>query len=452
MKIQGNGFSILGIARTGVATARLLHDLGADVLISDDRPKYRLEEWISELPDKVEYETDGLMVRPGDVVIISPGIAPSSKGFRLAQRFGAEVISDIELFYRIWPGDIVAVTGTDGKSTVTSLTAHLLTALGQPAVAAGNIGKAVSTVPGRESPDKVVVLEVSSAQLLTSPGFRPRIALVTNIAEDHLSFHGNFDAYVEAKRRIIANQLAGDLFVRNIDDPIINEEFQPIGGQSVLDCSARMKLNKGVFLSGREIVAAQNGTRSIVAVREDLRLPGRYNAENALMAIGVAMGLGLDLDGVAAGLRTFKGLEHRMEFVAKKEGIKFINDSKATNPHAAAAGLRSLEGRVIAIVGGYNKGLPFDAMADALRDKVSLVVYTGPAGPVIAKAVRDVVRTEAASDIAGAVRLAFDAATWGDTVILSPGCSSFDEFEDFEDRGRQFKSIVHGLTGQDGQG
>jgi len=452
MKIDGTGFSILGMARTGVATARLLHDLGADVLISDDRAKYRLEDWIAELPEGVGYETDGLMVRPGDVVVISPGISPATKGFRLAQRFGAEVISDIELFYRLWPGDIVAITGTDGKSTVTSLTAHLLNALGHPAITAGNIGKAVANVPGRETPDTIVVLEVSSAQLLTTRGFRPKVAVVTNIAEDHLGFHGSFDAYVIAKRRVIANQMTGDVFVRNIDDPIINEEFQPEGGQTVLDVSARMKLDDGVYFSGREFVVAKRGERKVVALREDLRLPGGYNAQNALMAMGVAMGMGIDLTDAAKGLRTFKGLKHRMEFVAEIRGVKFINDSKATNPHAAAAGLRGLDGRVIAIVGGYDKGLDFDAMADALREKVSLVIYTGPAGPRIADSVDDIVRAEAASDIEGAVRRAFEEATWGDTVVLSPGCSSFDAFADFEDRGRQFKALVRGLETENGQG
>ncbi len=445
MKIKGTGFSILGMARTGVATARLLNEQGADVLLSDDRPGHELKDRVAQLPDGVHVHTDGLVVRPGDVVVISPGIAPRSRGFRLAQRLGSEVISDIELFYRMWPGVVVAITGTDGKSTVTALTAHLLNALGRKAVTAGNIGTPVATLPGHLDPDTIVVLEVSSAQLLTSRGFRPEVAVVTNIARDHMGYHGSFDAYVEAKHRIIMNQLAGDVFVRNMDDPVIRDSFLPVHGQSVVDCSTREKLTNGVFLSGGDFVVARNGEYRIAAGREDLGLVGRHNAENALMALGVAMALDVDLEGASAAFGAFKGLEHRLEFVAEIGGVRFVNDSKATNPHAAAAGLRALDGRVIAIVGGHDKGLPFDEMAEALRDKAYLVIHTGPAGPRIADAVKGMVQTEAAQDMEDAVRMAFSAAVRGDTVVLSPGCSSFDAFNDFEDRGRQFKAMVHGL-------
>ena len=448
MKIKGQGFSVFGMGKTGLSVAEALACLGADVLLSDDRSEEELRDRIAKLDQRVSVKFDGLALRQGDVVVVSPGISFGSEAFRLAQRLATEVISDMELFYRLWAGRIVAVTGTDGKSTVTALIAHILNYLGHNAFAVGNIGTPVMDLICSENNqgNSIAVVEISSAHLVTSPRFRANVAVVTNIAEDHIGVHGSFEAYINAKKRLLENQMKGDIFVRNMDDPIILEEFRARQGQGVIDVSMdEGRVKNGIVIKDDVIGLKREQDILPLMKRKDFPLLGRHNTYNLMMALGAVVALGLDITDIDKAAGTFTGLEHRLEFVREFKGIRFINDSKATNPHAAIAGLQALDRPVIAIVGGYDKGLDLSGFANTLINRTKAVILTGPGGQRLFGMLSVGVRKLFASDLNDAVQKALSLATEGDTVVLEPGFSSFDAYANFEERGRHFKEIVNNL-------
>ncbi len=448
MKIKGQGFSVLGMGKTGISVARALACLGADVLLSDDRNELELRGCVSQLDQSVSVKFDGLAIRQGDVVVVSPGLSFDSDAFRLAQRLATEVISDMELFYRLWAGRIVAVTGTDGKSTVTALIAHILNYLGQNAFAVGNIGTPVMDLICSEDnhSNSIAVVEISSAHLVTSPKFRAQVAIVTNIAEDHIGVHGSFEAYINAKKRLLENQMKGDFFVRNLDDPVILEEFRPKQGQGVIDVSMdEGRVEKGIVIRDGIVGLKTGDDIQPLMNRRDFPLLGVHNTYNLMVALGAVVALGLDITDIDKAAGTFTGLEHRLEFVREYKGIRFINDSKATNPHAAIAGLKAIDGPVIAIVGGYDKGLDLREFANTLINRTKAVILTGPGGQRLFGMLSVGIRRLFASDLDDAVQKALSLATEGDTVVLEPGFSSFDAYANFEERGRHFKEIVNNL-------
>lgn len=451
MKVAGRTFSVVGMGRSGLAAAAALAARGADVVLSDGRDTPALRAAVAGLDPAVECRFGAEVIRPGDIAILSPGIPPFAPVFRRAYRVADAVMGEVELFFRLFPGTTLAVTGTDGKSTVTTMLAHLLKAAGHDAIAAGNLGNALCDLLADATPDTVAVAEVSCFQLITTSRFRPQVALVTNLAQDHLEHHGDMDAYVAAKARVVASQAVGDTFVRNLDDPILAGWLRPEharvpgNGQRVVDVSQRHPVADGAFLDRGNFVLASGGTATPLCPRADLALPGAHNTENALLALAAAAAFGAPARALAMGLGSYRGLPHRIEPVGTLHGVRFFNDSKATNPHAAVTGLQAFDTPVVLIAGGHEKHLPLDPMAEAIGRHCAAVVLVGESAERMQGAFSGRAPIRRASDMQDAVRVALELARPDGVVLLSPGASSFDRYTGFEQRGDHFRSIVRGL-------
>ncbi len=455
MTVEGRSFSVVGLGRSGFAAARVLARRGADVLVSDGADTEDLRRRAASLGPGVRVVLGREAVRPGDTVVLSPGIPPSAPVFREAYRSGGEVLGEVELFYRLWPGRIVAVTGTDGKSTVTTLVAHLLNAGGIRAHAAGNLGNALCDLLAADGPDPsdVVVAEVSCFQLITTSRFRPWVAVVTNIAEDHLEYHGSFEAYVRAKARVLANQAAGDWFVRNRDDPVLAQwvraahPLAPDNGQGVLEVSRNGPVRDGAWTWNGVLHAARQGRSVAVLARADFAPVGPHNTENALLAMAAALPFGLDGEVLARGLASYCGLPHRIEFVREVGGVRFYNDSKATNPHAAATALRAFDEPLILVAGGHEKGLPLDPLLARVPGRCAAVVLCGDSAGRMAREMDGLAPVEVVPDLEAAVVRAFERAreVAARVVLFSPAASSYDRYHGFEERGEHFRRVVEGL-------
>ncbi len=452
MRIEGAGFSVLGMGKSGIAAANLLARLGGDVLLSDgkDSPELR-----AKAEQRVDYRVQTVLgretVRQGDVAVLSPGIPPAARAFRDAYRLASEVIGEVELFYRLFPGRILAITGTDGKSTTTTLATHLLNEAGIRAHAAGNLGNPVCDLVGAVGDDDVVVAEVSCYQLLTTMRFRPQVALVTNLAEDHLEHHGSFAAYVAAKARVIQRQAHGDVFVRNLDDPCLASWLRPEdpwtrdNGQHVRDISRSGPVADGAFLLDGGLHLARDGHEVRVADRGQFPLPGEHNTENLLLALAAANSMGADAVGLAKGLATYRGLPHRIERVRVLDGVTFFNDSKATNPHAAITALRAFDRPVVLIAGGFEKGLPLSDLSVEVERRCQAVVLTGDSADRMRRELPRSVPSEIVDDLEFAVIRALELARPDGIVLFSPAASSFDRYTSFEERGDRFREIVQAL-------
>jgi len=439
------------MGRSGISAANVLARRGADVVLSDGVDSRELRENASIVDPRVEKTFGREVIRHGDVAVMSPGIPPNAPASLEAGRVAQEVIGEVELFHRLFEGDVVAVTGTDGKSTVTTLAADLLNAAGIRSHAAGNLGNPLCDLLDTAGQDDVVVAEVSCFQLVTTSSFRPRVALVTNLAEDHIEYHGSFDAYVKAKAMVAANQAPGDWFVRNMDDPMVSQwvtpghEVAPHRGQGVLEVSKRMTVRDGAWADEDSLYLARGGESDKVCRRKDFALPGAHNTENALMAMAACMPFSVGREALAAGLSAYRGLPHRLEFVRDVGGVRFYNDSKATNPHAAVTALRSFDEKVVLIAGGHEKGLSFDELAIVVREKCSRVILCGETAGRMFDELPETVDREIVRDHETAILMALDAAAPSGIVLFSPAASSFDNFDSFEQRGDRFKEIVDRL-------
>ncbi len=435
LEVKGQRFSVLGLARTGIAAANYLARHGADVVASDTRPIENLP--LGDLDGRVTVKAGENFVRPGDTVVISPGIKPGTPTWHLAHTTGSEVLSDIELFYRLAPCPIVAITGTDGKSTTTTLIATLLEAAGKTVFTGGNIGLGCMTGLEGLQPDHVAVLEVSCFQLTHCPTFRPRVAVVTNIAEDHVEYHGSMAAYIEAKQQVYANMGPGDILVANGDDPEISRwqfpegvEVRRFGWREGLDSWADLRT---VHLPG----GAQEAHR-------EFKLKGLHNVENIMAA---ALATAELFPGVLPALRAFPGLEHRMEYVATINGVEYYNDTKATNPHATTAVVNAFRDEPFwLLAGGYEKGSDFGELGPLIAARTRGALLYGQTRQRLAESVPPGARVECVETLAQAVQRAHILARPGEKVILAPACASFDQFSDFEQRGRVFKELVLALA------
>ncbi len=439
--IKGQSFSVLGLARSGLAAANYLARNGADVHVSDRSPAEKLP--LDKLHPAVKVTAGQETVRPGDTVIISPGIKPNSAAHKMAHELGKEVISDIELFGRLAPCPILAITGTDGKSTSTALLGKLTEAAGYPTFVGGNIGVACMEGLEQLTETSVAVLEVSCFQLTHCYQFRPKVALVTNIAEDHVEYHGSMEEYIKAKQRIFQAMGPGDTLVLNGDDPELARWTTPAGCQV-----RRFSWVPGAdcWSNGQDIFIQRKGDdRRLVRV-EDLKLLGLHNVENvmgALLAVDGAFG---DAFKLLPALKAFPGLEHRMEYVLTHKGVSFYNDSKATNPHAAMAVVNSFPDPFVLLAGGSEKGSDFEPFGRLVAQRTKAAVLYGVTRDRIAEAIPAGHVVVKVTTLQEAIAKSMELASAGDKVILAPACASFDQFSDFEDRGRKFKQWVRELA------
>jgi UDP-N-acetylmuramoylalanine--D-glutamate ligase len=421
---------VVGLARSGRAAAALLARGGHEVVAID-----------AAAVDCPELIAAGVEVRPRfadpvpgvDLVVKSPGVAGEAAPVAAARAAGVPVISEVELAAQHLPNPIIGVTGTNGKTTTTELTAHLLVSAGIPALACGNQGTPLSGVVGTVEPGRWLVVECSSFQLEDIDTFHPRAAVLLNLAPDHIDRHGTLEAYLAAKLRIFENQVEGDL-------AIVPRGIAPTGAASAC------YVEEGP--PGPDAVAWSDGglhhrDRGLVATWDDVALRGRHNRQNAMAAVALAAHAGAGREALADGLATFPGVAHRLEVVAEIAGVLYVNDSKATNPDAAMAALDAYPSGVHLIAGGLAKGTPFGELAKAARSAVVRAYLVGEAaGEIDAEFTRAGIPTEQAGTIDAAVRSAVGRAKPGEVVLLAPACTSFDQYANFEERGDDFRHAV----------
>lgn len=448
--LRGKRVAVVGMGLTGVASAKKLVQLGARVEAFDNADTDAVRHAARRLRELGVRTTIGEILKSDladkDLVVVSPGVPPTSPSMDAAAAAGVEVISEIELASRVCGGQIVAVTGTNGKTTTATLIGELLKAGGRDTVVAGNIAPAFVSVVKHDDADTVYVIEVSSFQLATISTFRPHVAVLLNITPDHLNWHGTMDEYVACKARVFENQAADDLAVLNFDDEKVRSVAEGLGA-TIVGFSKRPR-EADICLSEGWIVDRRAGGEEGILAAGDLRIPGAHNVENALAATAAALSLGVERDAIAQALAAFEGVEHRLEKVSTVNGVTYWNDSKATNPDAAIKALEAFDEPVIVLLGGRNKGNPFDELATHAASRAKLSVAFGEAGGQIELALeRAGARHERAGSMADALRVAGAHATSGDNVVLSPACASFDEFDSFGHRGTVFKKLVARIGG-----
>jgi UDP-N-acetylmuramoylalanine--D-glutamate ligase len=438
-------FLVVGLARSGQAAARLLAARGEDVR-GVDVGFPEAAERLREAGVEVFLDTDGLAQLEGThTVVKSPGVPREAPVIAAALERGIEVLGELELAWRAIPNRFLAVTGTNGKTTTVELLGHIYRGAGEPVAVAGNVGTPLSSLAGAIDPDATVVCEASSFQLEDTSHFGPECGVFLNLAPDHLDRHADLESYLAAKLRIFGNQGNDDVAVFNGDDPFL-------AGVDLGGCARRIAFCTG---AGPDCeVALAEGTifydgEPLLAVSE-LGLFGEHNVANAMAAAAAALSMGIDRDAVRAGLCSFAGVPHRLELVAEIGGVRFVNDSKATNVASATVGLRAFAGGVHAILGGSEKDEPFAPLVDPVRESCSVVYLIGAAADRLARELAPVleagVEMHRAADLEDAVRRAAAAAGAGEVVLLSPACASFDAFENFERRGERFREIVGTLA------
>jgi len=437
---------VVGLGKSGLAAAHFLKTLGARVTVSDARPAMLIAE-LSELLEQgfsVEAGSHGLLTfRRQDLIVVSPGVPMSTPELKQVRAMGAHIIGELELGAQYLQGTVVAVTGSNGKTTTTTLIGEILKAAGRPTLVGGNIGRPVTAMVEESTSESWSVLEVSSFQLETVETFKPRIALVLNITPDHLDRHGTFEAYAALKARITEFQTAEDFLILNGED----KETQLIAAKTkaqVYWFSGRRPIKQGAFVYGESIlfVPREGAKAEPVMPVAEISLAGAHNVENVLAAVCAARLAGVESETIRAAVAAFRAVEHRLEFVREVGGVRYYNDSKATNVDATRKALESFAGGIHLILGGKDKDSDYTTLAPLLRERVKTVITIGSAAEKIERELDGVVKIESAETLARAVAFAHETAAAGDTVLLAPACSSFDQFENYEQRGRVFKELV----------
>jgi len=435
---------VVGLARTGVATALFCAAHNAIVTATESRPE-------SELGDApVNLRTAGVKLELGghtektylaqDLIIPSPGVPADDPFLRTARSKGITIWSEIELAYRFLEGKLIGITGSNGKTTTTTLIHHILKSADYPAILAGNVGTPlISCVDGMNS-RTVTVVELSSFQLELIEKFRPDIGVFLNLTPDHLDRHKTMEAYGVAKARIFQNQTELDAAVVNADDPVA-VRYTPKKPQ-VFWFSRQKPVTLGACLHGENIVVTHHGKEDFVMKQSEIPLAGAHNLENVLAAVTATRLTGVDAPGIAKAVKSFAGVEHRLEFVAEIGGVRYYNDSKATNVDATLKALDAFAGRILIILGGKDKGSDYTVLQKPLREKVILGLLIGAAADKIESQISGSVAVERAGTVERAVEIASQAAQPGDIVVLAPACASFDQFQNYEHRGRVFKQLV----------
>jgi len=442
--VAGRPFTVVGAGVSGIAAANALALRDAEVRLVEARsPAPRPPG----LDPRVAYADGTNEVREGDVAVLSPGIPEVSPVRAAVAARAAEVIGEVELFWRLCPAPILAVTGTDGKSTTTTMLGAMARAHGLSTFVGGNLGNPLCEGLEELGPESLVVAEVSCFQLTTCHAFRPRVAVVTNIAEDHLDYHGSFAAYQAAKRRVWAAMTEEDTLVLNADDPWIAAWTRPARPRVATFSLTRPDAD--AFFDGASLHLREGAEVVALMPRSALPLLGAHNVANALAAALAARRWGLPIAAIRAALEGYEPLPHRLVTVATHRGVRWVNDSKATNPNAAAAGVRAVDGPLIVLAGGSDKGADFGPLAGLLRDRARLVVLYGQTRGALAQAIGAGHPVIEVDELPQAVAAAAAAARPGDTVLLSPACASYDQFRSYAHRGDVFTDLVRALPAEE---
>lgn len=452
MELKGRKTLVLGAGRSGIAAAKFLAAHGAVVAVHDKR---RVDGWTDAARDLKASHGVGLiggdlpswLLDQIDLVIISPGVPTNTIPARYVDRKDGEVIGEVELAFRFMKGRIIGITGSNGKTTTTTLIGELLRNSGTRTQVGGNIGTPLLSLAETSDEDTWTVAELSSFQLETIKEFRADIALCLNVTPNHLDRYDSFMDYAAAKHRIFMNQTAENVAVLNADDPITSEWAHGLKANVVL-FSVKRELDEGLFLRGRELVCRAGGKEKVLTTRDDIFLRGMHNVENVLAALAAGLAAGAAPESMKQTIAEFKGVEHRIEFVTEIEGVRFYNDSKATSVDAASKALEALsdsDGKTVLILGGRGKNAPYAPLVPLIERSVSALVLIGEDADNIESQLKGHAEIVRASTLEDAVQKSFEAASKGDAVLLAPACASFDMFGSFEERGREFKANVLSL-------
>ncbi len=443
---------VVGMARSGVGAAELLCSIGAVVTVNDSKTEEELGDALAplqNLPVIRRFGTPALECLAGqEVLILSPGIPDTVPFVAEARKQGIRVIAEIELAYELMAGELLAVTGTNGKTTTVTLLTQMFLDAGRPAHAVGNIGYPYSLAVKDAGERDVFVCECSSFQMETVDGFHPRAAALLNITEDHLNRHGTMAEYTRLKMRMFEKQDEKDYAVFNLDDPGVNGLWNQLKSH-ILFFSRTREVPEGAFVRDGVVMFRLDGKEYSIIPAAEIYIPGPHNLENAMAAVCLAMVSGLSPESIAETLRTFKGVEHRIEFTRELDGIRYYNDSKGTNVDSTICAVKTMDRPTVMILGGSDKHADFAPLASCIMEHplIRRAVVMGVTGPQIEKALKDAGFAEIihASGMEDAVNKSRDAALEGWNVLLSPACASFDMFTDYEQRGRVFKKIVADL-------
>ncbi len=459
MCFAGCKVMVVGLARSGLAAARLLSMREAEVIANDMKTAAELPDAVAELQSLPNVRLElgrpaDEFIRQVDAVFISPGVPIDSTFLQIAEELGRPVIGELELGFMFTKAPVVAITGTNGKTTTTALIGLMFKRAGYATHVVGNIGDPLSGHALDIKPEDIVVAEVSSFQLESVHTFRPKVSMILNITPDHLNRHHTMELYTDMKARVFENQRDSDVLILNWDDPPTRALAQRARCR-VLYFSRKQELDAGCFIRDGRIVWRDGEGQEIVMGRpEEVRIPGDHNLENALAASAAALSMGVSPAIVRHSLAAFEGVEHRIEFVTEVQGVRFINDSKGTNPASSIASVRAMALPTIIIAGGYDKHTGFDDfIASFAGSKIAGMVVIGDTAEQLAAtaAAHGFAPVERAGTLRDAVYKAYGMARPGYNVLLSPACASYDMFRDFEERGRVFKQIVLEISDESGR-
>jgi UDP-N-acetylmuramoylalanine--D-glutamate ligase len=453
VKVEGRKSLVLGAGKSGVASAKFLAERGAVVALHDKKP---VEEWSDAARSLKQSHNVGLM--SGDLpswlldqielVIISPGVPTNTIPARYVDRKDGEVIGEIELAYRFMKGRIVGITGSNGKTTTTTLIGDMLSNAGITTQVGGNIGTPLLSLAESSTDETWTVAELSSFQLETIKEFRANIAICLNVTPNHLDRYDSFADYAAAKHRIFLNQTCEDVAVLSADDEITSTWGKGLKG-NVVFFSVRRELDEGLFLRGRDLICRASGKEKILTTRDDIFLRGLHNVENVLASFAAGLACGADPESMRKTVANFKGVEHRIEFVAEIGGVKFYNDSKATSVDATSKAVEALsesDGKTVLILGGRGKNAPYTPLLELIERSVRAIVVIGEDAENIETQLGGHVDMVRAGSMGEAVEKGFESARPGDSVLLAPACASFDMFRSFEERGEVFKKEVNKIS------
>ena len=451
MEVKGRKVLVFGAGISGIGAAGLLEANGADVILYDGNEKLdpaSLKEQLGEksgaavLTGKLPQET----ITSLDMAVLSPGVPTDLPVVLAMKEAGVQVIGEIELAYQFGKGDVLAITGTNGKTTTTSLLGQIMKQAREEVYVVGNIGNPYTAVAGQMTEQAVTVAEISSFQLETIREFRPKVSAILNITPDHLNRHHTMEAYIEAKENIAVNQTEDDFCILNYEDRLLREFGENLRAK-VLYFSSQRKLEEGIFLEDGEIVLCLNGQKETICHVDELQILGTHNHENVMAAAAMAYVYGVPAETIRKSVLSFGGVEHRIEYVAEKNGVAYYNDSKGTNPDAAIKGIRAMKRPTVLIGGGYDKESEYTEWIESFDGKVKKLILLGQTREKIARDAEKCGFTDYvfADSFEEAVHMAVKEAVSGDAVLLSPACASWDMFPSYEVRGDKFKEIVNSL-------
>ena len=443
---------IVGTGKSGKAAAQAMVKLGAHVSIQDnkleDEVDSQLEAYLEDKNINCYWACQPEDMTQFDLLILSPGVPPGLPFIEEAKAAGAEIIGELEIAYRVGHGRYVAITGTNGKTTTTTLVGEIFKAAARQTYVVGNIGVAVISKALSAEKDSWLITETSSFQLETIRDFRPEISAILNLTPDHLDRHKTMECYIETKESITKNQKEGDVCVLNYEEPVLREFGETLKDIKVVYFSSLRTLKQGFYLKEDEIVYNDGEKETVIVNIHDLKLLGRHNHENVMAAVAISMNMGVPLEKIQKVIKEFKAVEHRIEFVTERFGVKYYNDSKGTNPDAAIQGIKAMSKPTVLIGGGYDKQSEYDEWIESFDGKVKCLVLIGQTREKIAECARkhgfDKIRF--ADTYEECLKLCTELAEPGDAVLLSPACASWGMFPNYEVRGQLFKEYVHGLA------